>query len=177
MYETTPKKSNNTARSLSIMLLVIAFAAMIFSGIPGIPFRSVMQLIALVMLAFSILLLTRYVLSSYSYAVASDRDGSLDLTVTELKRKSRITVCRISLSSIEKITLAKSADKDLAAKLKADSKGKKSYNYCIDLAPAKYIHVIANECGEELVIKLSYDKRLFSILSEGSGKTSDSTLQ
>ena len=177
MYETTPNKSNNKARSLSILLLITAFAAMMFSGIPGIPFRSVMQLISLVMLAFSILLLTRYVLSSYSYAVVSKREGGFDLTVTELKRKSRITVCRISLSSIEKITLAKSENKELAARLKALSKGKKSYNYCIDLAPEKYIHIVSNECGDELTIKLSYDKRLFSILSEGSGKTSDSTLQ
>lgn len=177
MYETTPNKSNNKARSLSILLLITAFAAMMFSGIPGIPFRSVMQLIALVMLAFSILLITRYVLSSYSYAVVSKREGGFDLTVTELKRKSRITVCRISLSSIEKITLAKSENKELTARLKALSKGKKSYNYCIDLVPEKYIHIVSNECGEELVIKLSYDKRLFSILSEASGKTSDSTLQ
>ncbi len=176
MYEITPKKSNNTARSLSIILLVTAFAAMIFSGIPRIPFRSVMQLISLVVLAFSILMMTRYVLSSYSYAVISGDEGGFDLTVTELKRKSRITVCRIALSGIEKVTLAKSSEKELVATLKEYAKGRKTYNYCIDLAPQKYIHILANECGEELVIKLSYDKRLFSILSDASGKSSESTL-
>ena len=177
MYEVTPKKSNKAAQYTSVTLLISAFAAMVFSGIPGIPFRAVMQFLALVILSLSILLMTRYTLCAYSYAIVSDHSGGYDLTVTELKRKSRITVCRIGLSGIEQVTLAKSADKALSANLKELSKGRKAYNYCIDLAPAQYIHIISEECGEALVIKLSYDERLFSILSDHSSpSSSESTL-
>lgn len=163
MYETIPKKSNKAAHYTSVVLLIAAFAAMFFSTAPSLPYRSVMQLAALVMLAFSILMMTRYTLCSYAYAVL-ERDGEYDLTVTELKRKSRITVCRIGLAGIEQVTLAKRADKEQSAKLKAASKGRKIYNYCIDLAPAECIYLLTEECGERIAIKLSYDERLLEIL-------------
>lgn len=163
MYETTPKKSNKKAHYTSVVLLIAAFAAMFFSTWPQLPYRSLMQFAALVMLAFSILMMTRYTLSSYTYSVIEE-DGEYDLTVTELKRKSRITVCRIGLSGITQVTLAKRADKGQLSKLKSDSKGRKTYNYFVDLAPAEYIHVLTEECGEQITIKLSYDERLFEIL-------------
>jgi hypothetical protein len=163
MYETVPKKSNKAAHYTSAVLLVAAFAAMFFSASPRLPYRSVMQLAALVMLAFSILMMTRYTLCSYAYSVIEE-DGGYDLTVTELKRKARITVCRIGLGGITAVTLAKRSDKEQSAKLKSDSQGRKTYNYCVDLAPAEYIHLLTEECGERIVIKLSYDERLFEIL-------------
>lgn len=163
MYETTPKKSNKAAHYTSAVLLIAAFAAMFFSAMPNLPYRSIMQFAALVMLAFSILMMTRYTLCSYTYSVIED-EGEYDLTVAELKRKSRITVCRVGLAGITQVTLAKRADKEQTARLKTDSKGRKTYNYCVDLAPSEYIHVLTEECGEKITIKLSYDERLFEIL-------------
>ena len=176
MYETTPAKSNRKAHSVAAILLIAAFAAMFFSALPNLPYRSVMQFAALVMLAFSILMMTRYTLSSYVYAIIQDEDG-YDLTVSEIKRKSRITVCRIGLAGIEQVTLATSADKELTAKLKADSKGRKTYNYCVDLSPAKYVHVLTEECGERITIKLSYDERLFEILKNAESQNKQADIQ
>lgn len=172
MYKVTPQKSNRVAPYTSGVLLIGAFLAMFFSTLE-IPYRSVMQLIALIMLSFSVLMLTRYTLASYSYAVIQNADGECDLVVTELKRKSGITVCRIGLRGIEDVTLAKRADKALTAKLKERSKGRKSYNYSIDLAPAEYIHILTEECGESLTIKLSYDERLFAILKDAATKNNE----
>ena len=163
MYEVIPKKSNKAAHYTAVVLLIAAFAAMFFSAMPNLPYRSVMQFAALVMLAFSILMMTRYTLSSYVYAIIEE-DGEYDLTVAEIKRKSRITVCRIGLVGITQVTLARLADKEQAEQLKAAAKGRKTYNYCVDLAPAEYIHLLTEECGEKITIKLSYDERLFEIL-------------
>lgn len=163
MYEVIPKKSNKAAHYTSAVLLIAAFAAMFFSASPKLPYRSLMQFAALIMLGFSILMMTRYTLCSYAYSIIEE-DGEYDLTVTELKRKARITVCRVGLGGITQLTLAKRADKEQADKLKADAKGRKTYNYCVDLAPAEYIHLLTEECGEKIIIKLSYDERLFEIL-------------
>ena len=176
MYETTPKKSNKAAHYTAALLLIAAFAAMLFSTMPNLPYRSVMQLAALVMLSFSILLITRYTLCTYSYSVI-ESNGEYDLTVTELKRKSRITVCRIGLEGIERVTLARRADKEQASKLKADSKGRKAYSYCVDLAPAEYIHILAEECGESITIKLSYDERLLEILQNAEKQNKQVNIQ
>ncbi len=175
MYEVTPNKSNRRAHYTAAILLIAAFTAMFFTAIPGLPYRSIMQFASLVMLAFSILMMTRYTLCSYSYAIILDED-EYDLTVSELKRKSRITVCRVGLSGIEQVTLAKSADKEQSAKLKGDSKGRKTYNYCVDLSPAEYIHVLTEECGERIAIKLSYDQRLFEILKRAESKNKETNI-
>lgn len=175
MYEITPKKSNNKGAYTAAVLLIAAFAAMMFSKIPNLPYRSVMQLAAMVMLAFSILMMTRYTLSAYSYAITPTRGAEeFDFTVTELKRKSHITVCRISLSSIEKVALVKASDKKLSAKLKASAKSRKRFNYCIDVAPSQYIYLFAEECGESIALKLSYDKKLYSILKEAAARNTQS---
>ena len=163
MYEITPQKTNRRAHYISAILLIAAFISMFASNLPNLPYRSVMQFSALVMLSVSVLMIIKYTLSSYSYAIIKDGDG-YDLTVSELKRRSNITVCRIALDGIEQITLASRSDKDLCTKLTEASKGTKTYNYTVDLAPAEYIHLITNECGERITIKLSYDKRLFEIL-------------
>lgn len=177
MYEVTPTKSNRRAQYTSAVLLIAAFSAMLFSTLPNIPYRSVMQFSALVMLSFSILMLTKYSFSSYVYSVIQSADGEYDLTVTELKRKSKITVCRIGLNGIEQVTLAKRADREQTAKLKEKSNGRKTYVYCVDLSPAEYIHLLTEECGESLVIKLSYDERLFDILKSAESKNKEVNIE
>ncbi len=162
MYEITPQRSNKTAQHFSIVLLIVSFAAMFFSSMSWIAYRSVMQFSALLMMAFSVLLMVRYTLSGYTYAIVPDDDGGFDLTVTEIKRKSRITVCRISLSGIESVSLA-----DISNKKEMTEKAKKykRFNYCVDMTPAKSIFVFAEECGDKIALRLSFDQSLFDILS------------
>lgn len=165
MYEIIPQRTNKAATYTSAVMLITAFAAMFFSGISWLPYRSIMQLASLVILAFAILILIRYVLTRYIYCVIPTDGGDFDLTVTEAKRKSRITVCRISLSGIERVTVINSEKKKTLPEM---TKGYKVFNYCVDIAPERYCCVFAEECGEKLVLKLSYDEQLFAILSKGT---------
>ncbi len=163
MYDITPQRTNKAAPYTSAAMFITAFAAMLFSGISWLPYRSVMQLASLVILAFAILILIRYVLTGYIYSIVSADEGKYDLTVTEARRKSRITVCRISLSRIKKTVKINAENKKTVQEM---TKGYKVFNYCVDMSPAEYCCVFAEECGEKLVIKLNYDKRLFDILSQ-----------
>lgn len=162
MYEITPKRTNKAASYTSAAMIFTAFAAMLFSGISWLPYRSLMQLAALVILGFAILILVRYVLTVYVYAIIPTDNGGYDLTVTEARRKSRITVCRISLSGIESARTEDAKDKKA---LSEKAKGYKVFNYCVDLAPAEYYCIFAEECGEKILLKLTCDDEFIDIIS------------
>lgn len=164
MYDVIPPKSNKNADYTSAALLIISLVAMFFSKLPSLSYRWIMQLCALFMLAMALMLLGRFVFKRYQYSVISGDGGGFDLTVTELTRRSRITVCRISLSGIESVLIVNGSDKTTKKDIRKRSSGRKVFNYCVDMSPAKYICVFAEECGEPLLIKLSYDETLFKTL-------------
>ena len=161
MKEFIPKRSNTLSKQITMGLFILSLVAMFASGVPGLPLRSVMQTVALIVLATAIAMLGRFEFKTYTYTVSTNDDGKLDLVVTELKRRSRITVCRVSIDGISEATEITAENKK---QLKEMRKGRKSFNYCIDVAPARSICIIANEGGEELVISLSYIPELFCIL-------------
>ena len=75
------------------------------------PFKWAVQLAGIVTLAIGIFILTRYVFKSFLYRIDATESGA-DLTVTEIQKKSRITVCRIAVSNIEQVNLFSSGEKE-----------------------------------------------------------------
>ena len=163
MYEVFPKKKDSTARNLAAILFIVAVIAMYISTLPGLPLRSLVQLLSVGLIAFGLVIMGRYIFSSYSYAVVRTDEGGCDFIVTEIKRRSRITVCRISVSGIESVEVLKKGEGERLAALK---KGRKSFDYRVDMMTDRYCCILANECGEAVAIKISYDERLISLLSE-----------
>ena len=161
MKEFIPKRTGTLSKQVTMGLFIISLAAMFASGLPNLPYRSVMQTLSLIVLAAAIALLGRYEFKTYVYALSKREDGTLDLTVTELKRRSRITVCRVG---IDKITDACVMTKKDKPKFKEMKRKRKYYNYCVDLAPAKSLCFIANEGGEEVLIILSYIPELSELI-------------
>ena len=164
MYEIRPQRTNKKAESL-IILFFVGAAALLLLSVPlqGIPFLWVIQLFAVMLLVASVYLVTRYITKGFIYRI-EEAEGGPDLTVTEVASGGRrqITVCRVSLSGICEVT----ADSD-GAELKRLRRGrKKIYDYRPDLAPARSIVLLSEECGEECVILLAYDERLFELLSK-----------
>ncbi len=166
MYRFSPKRSNKIALLLATFSLI---ASVIFVGTPiafeGMAFAGVSQTLGVMSLALAILVITRYFTKSLVYEIREDSEGLPDLCVSEYQGKRGVTVCRISLAGIERVEIC--ADKAKKAELAGEGKGRKVYSYFADIAPDKYICVFATECGEELVIKLAFDDRLFEILSRG----------
>ena len=83
-----------------------------------------------------------------------------------MQRKSRITVCRISLSSIKKVALCDSpkSRKEIAAEIKKEKRS--LFDYRIDISPEHYICVFSDEGGELTAIYLAYDEKLFEYISK-----------
>lgn len=172
LFEFIPTKNNQRLGLVSGLLLIggsiMLLVTYIFSDITA---KWAFQLLAICMFGVSIFLVSRYVMKNYIYAIISTEGGN-DFTVTELQSKKKTTVCRISVSNIEKAFVIEQGDKaneDAVKALIKDGKYKK-YNYCADLFDEKSIYILADECGERVAIKLSWGEELEAYLPIESNK-------
>ena len=95
-------------------------------------------------------------------------DGTYDLTVTEWQRKSRMTVCRLSLDGIERVERIEYADRARRDALKKEfrAEGRKTFYYTVNLMPPSLCYVIATECGEPLAVIIEADERLKELMTK-----------
>lgn len=170
-YEYIPQK--NHTRHNGIIIILVALAAALFMTpiiFSEIPFRWVLQFLGIISLVGVVYIITRYIAKSFIYTVWLNDDGTRDLTVCELTNgKKRTTVCRIGISNITEAHLLypersddRIKEKELSAN--ARSERRKSFDYCHDIKASPVCILLAEECGEPLLIKLSPDDTLFEYL-------------
>ena len=169
MYEYFPKRENNKA--IHLVFLMLIGAVLLFgltSAMPNLSFRWVFQLVGIAFLAVAIYAYTRYVARRFSYAVVKRSDGAYDFTVTEHQRRSRVTVCRLSLDNIERIERVECADRVRHEALKKElrAENRKLFYYTVTLMPPSLCYVIATECGEPLAVAIEPDERLMEMLGK-----------
>ena len=169
LYEFIPQKDKRKLSAISSVLLIGAILIMMCTAILGdIPLKWVFQLVSIVMLTAAIFITSRYIMKSFVYRIElTDEQRSPDLTVTEFQNRRSITVCRLAVSSIEKIVVIDQNDKSTltATKSRIREEHRKYYNYCSDFMPQKQICVLATECGEQLAVFLTYDSELERMLN------------
>lgn len=166
-YEWIAQKTNKTARNLVIVLLVGAFALMLIpAAIPTLPFRWVVQLIALCLMTAGIFITTRYLTKMFFYRIVSDGEA-LDLTVSEASSngKRQITVCRVGVAGIHRQVILASLEEEKAERSALKKERVKIFDYRPDLRPEKSLLVLVEEGGEELALFLAYEETLASYLA------------
>ena len=160
IYELCPQKNIKRLTSIITVLFFGGALIMVFpSFFSDMPFRWIFQIAGMAMLGVGVFLTARFVMKSYIYRIESTQSGA-DLTVTEMQGRSITTVCRLSLSGIEEVCGADTKDAVRDASKRAQSEGRKIFNYCADIKNEKVLCIFATECGEEILIKLSYDEEL-----------------
>ena len=165
IYEYTPKKNTKKLAGVTGLLLGGAvILILIYKLIPRISSPWMFQLLAVGMLMMAVFITSRYIMKSYVYAI-TEQDGDRLLTVTEIQGRHTITVCRISLTNIQEVTVADNGQ-DAPVKNRIRSEKRKSYNYCIDFFEDKYACVFACEGGEDIAVKLSFDEKLCELLGK-----------
>ena len=165
-YEWIPPKSNQLARNLVMILFLGAAVLMLIpTALPTLPFRWVIQLIALCLLTAGIFITTRYLTKLFIYRIVQNGE-SLDLTVTEAASngKRQITTCRVGLSGICRTVILDSPEVVRREREKLKKERIKQFDYRPDLCPAKSILLIVEEGGEELALYLAYEERFASWL-------------
>ena len=166
MYEYTPEKKQNKAKSVAVCLVVGAAVLLLsVSLIDGVAYKGIFQLISFFILGLGILFATRS-MKRFTYRIAAtDSDRGPDLTVTELQGRSRITVCRIAIEGISETVVCDRAELK-RQKARIRSERRKFYSYTADILEERTIVVHATECGEEVSVILSYDETLFSFVAK-----------
>lgn len=172
MYQYIPPKNPQKTTGIILLLVAAAAVAVFFTTIfPTMPLRWLLQLFAVAVLVAIIYITTRYVPKSYIYKISpSDREGALDLTVTELTGgKHAVTVCRVSVESITEIARITPENK-AEMKKKSLADGRKRFVYICDIEPPVTLMLFAEECGDSLSIIISADEEFASLLSRITGK-------
>ncbi len=172
LYEYAPKKDT---KRLSLLTLSMFAGAVIIMGVtvvfPAMAYKWAVQLISLGLLAMGVFFTARYVMRGYVYRIeVFDENEGAELTVTELQGRHIITVCRLTLSSIDETVTVCPTDKPetdaLKARINADKR--KKYDYCVDMFGSKQLCVLATVGGEAIAVKLSYDEKLETMLKNNS---------
>ncbi len=160
MYHFKSKRTGKCARSVSVALLAASLVLYISQAVLPVPYRPLWQTGAIISLVCAFGLIMRFSFKSFSVDIV-DKEGSLDMTVTEIQGKSRVTVCRIALSGIEKVEILHKGDK-IPRELLRD---RKKFSYLPDLFMDEQCLIWATECGEKLLIILEPDEQLIRIIS------------
>jgi len=106
----------------------------------------------------------RYLAKNYTYTVEPSDDGSglLDLVVTEQYGRRLSVVCRVRVSSVEKITsITRENQKEIAATVK----GKRVFTYTGEISPRGLCLLYVCIEDEEFYLKIDADERLSGILN------------
>ncbi len=168
IYEYVPKKNTKKLASVTGALLGGAIIlVLIYTLLPNPASPWMFQLLAIGMLMLAVFITARYIMKSFTYAIIEE-NGERLLNVTELQGRRAITVCRLSISGIQTVTVASKNDKasDISVKERIRSEKRKSYNYCSDLFEDKYICIFSEECGEKIAVKLSWEQTLEQVIED-----------
>ena len=163
MFEYTYVPERKT-KKLMIIIAFLFFAAIILFGLTDsfeFSYEWGYQALALVCIVVSIFLLTRFVFKKLVYKVTERDVDSYDLVIDEVCGSSKISICRIALSNIERVEVRTHENSEELNQL---AHGRKLFCYCPDLTPIEECWIFVTECGEELVIRIYADETLLSIL-------------
>ena len=182
IYEYVPQKNFKKLSGIVMILICLSLVLFLIPSIfPDMPLRWVLQLVGIGCLSAVIYISVRKVGRAFIYRITQNDDGSRDFTVTEVTNggKTRITVCRISLSNIEEVSVLDRRNVTDKLRIHQLTGGKRfsfgSYSgknggarklfvYHPDFNASCACYVAVTECGEPLTIKLAEDKMLMDYL-------------
>ncbi len=169
-YSYLSKPTNKTAARLSVLFFAAGAILLATVSVFTVPFLGAFQFLAALFFTLAVLLLTRYVFKSFLIRIIDNGNENFDLTVTECRGKDgkdKVTVCRISLANIEKVVIKTEKNAD---ELREAEKGRKVFSYYPDIRPERECMVFVTECGEPLLLKISPDDTLLSLLESAAAK-------
>lgn len=167
MYEYAPQFEKKKEKLLALTLAALGVGIYFAAYVPGVPFPGVIQLLAMGLIAATILILTMYVLRRYRYRVEA-REGATetatpDFVIVEHYGRRETVVCRVSLSSILSVLPVDAAHE---SEVRAAKESKHFYNYTGLLFDRSCYCVKMEEGGTPFYILLCADERLLELLMQ-----------
>lgn len=170
LYEYIPHKNPKQAVGLMIISISAAVGCFAFPAIfPDMPLRWLFQMSGALFLVAAVFGYTRHIAKTFIYRVIEDDEGGLDFTVTEVTGggRSRVTVCRFSLDSIEEAHSldASELEKKRALNARARKERRKRFNFCPDVSTERVAYLFVND-SEPVFVQVAVDDKLFSYFSK-----------
>ena len=156
MYLYHPKFQKKKEKLLAWFLVALGVALYVASQFPGVPVPGLVQILGVGSLAGCILIVSMYVLRSYSYELVENEEGKTDFIITEHYSRRKTVVCRVGVEDIASVTLL-------------DSNWKKEkqtvYTYTGILFDENRYLVEMNTHGEHLFVIICADETLLKLLT------------
>jgi hypothetical protein len=143
-------------------------AALLFISNGNIAYPVLAQVLAILLLTFSVYVAIAFLLREYTYSIEPNKhivkDDSMseqyDFIITEAKGKRNVKVCHIEISDIKFIRVV---DPTNRKQIKSERKNMKRFTYDTDFAASRQIELVAEIDGEEYSIIFSYDEELLRV--------------
>lgn len=151
-FSVKPKPSNNKARALFIILMLLAFLLILISTLID-SYKGIVSLLGVISLSLALVIYTKYISPAYYYDITFDSGGLAVFVVRQLVGKRFTTLCRIALSDIVRV------EKE-SAKERREHKtpmGVVKYSYLPTLDPAESHRITTSSKYEkaEILIEAS----------------------
>ena len=156
MYLYHPKFQKKKEKLLAWFLVALGVALYVASQFPGVPVPGLVQILGVGSLAGCILIVSMYVLRSYSYELVENEEGKTDFIITEHYSRRKMVVCRVGVEDIVSVTLLDPSWK----------KEKQTvYTYTGILFDENRYLVEMNTHGEHIFVIICADETLLKLLA------------
>lgn len=160
----SPKRGNRNAFWASLILFIIAAGS--FLGSAVLPYKAVLQVIAIICVTLGIQITQKYILTDYEYSFSQSTDDygttALTLTVVKIQGRRSTVMCNLNVNSRCSIVEAKPV-KELEATY---GKINFRYDFCVDMRPKTAYTVILDFRGDKAALKLQCDDDFAKAFSE-----------
>ena len=156
MYLYHPKFQKKKEKLLAWFLVALGVALYVASQFPGVPVPGLVQILGVGSLAGCILIVSMYILRSYSYELVENEEGKTDFIITEHYSRRKTVVCRVGVEDIVSVTLLDPSWK----------KEKQTvYTYTGILFDENRYLVEMNTHGEHIFVIICADETLLKLLA------------
>ncbi len=157
MYVYHPQFKKKKEKLLAWFLVALGVVLYITSQYPAAPVPGVIQILAVCCFAGSILVVSMYILRSYSYELIQGEEENIDFVITEHYSRRKTVVCRVGLNDLVSVRL-----------LDSNWKREKEtvYTYTGVLFDEKRYLLEMNAHGEHFFVIICADETLLNLLAK-----------
>ncbi len=158
-FSVKPKPSNNKARAVFIVFMLLAFLLIVISTLVD-SYKGIVSTLGVMSFTLALVIYTKYISPTYYYDITYDSSGLAVFVVRQLIGKRYTTLCRIALSDI--IGIEKESSRE-----RRDHKtpmGVVKYSYLPSLDPAESYRITTSSRYERAEILIEGSEELAALL-------------
>ncbi len=158
LYEFEPRLKKN--REKIVMSVCLLLSSLAYGVSNFLPYPALYQFLAVILLTVAVLMIVRYLLRDYVYAIHADENGEAsELVIVEIVGKKQTVVCRVSLADVDNML-------PRAAFLKSELRRQTEiYRYVSEMFPENAFYLEISNEEKQYVVEVLADRTLENLIS------------